>query len=66
MCHGYVIIQAYVICVMGMLTALRHSESYQRQYIEARDNEGSTALLLAVQNGSLEVCSWIKNILGYK
>ena len=38
-----------------MFAALRRGEGYQKQYIEAQDNEGSTALMLAVQKGSLAV-----------
>ena len=40
-----------------MFAALRRGEGYQKQYIEAQDNEGSTALMLAVQKGSLAVGS---------
>ena len=40
-----------------MFAALRRGEGYQKQYIEAQDNEGSTALMLAVQKGSLAVSS---------
>ena len=42
-----------------MFAALRRGEGYQKQYIEAQDNEGNTALMLSVQKGSLAVGSLV-------
>ena len=41
---------------MYCLVALRRGKSFEGECISACDNEGSCALMLAVQNGSLQVC----------